>query len=574
MIERATSYINGVLSGEIISGKWIRLAMERHVNDMKRQNTPDFPYYFDEDEAARVLSMYKLFRFSKGKFAGQSFDLMGWWAAMVYMAFGWRRSTGGKRFKKIYCKVARGNAKTENLVSVGTIGFLFEGVPDAEVYWVAMVKEQAKIGWGRQKEALTLLVEDYPELASEIHIPEGRTSSHISRQSGLSFITYYGQNTKGRDGLSPSLALCDEYHEWEHNAVMDRIESGMVKVEDPSTWIITTGGYNPDGPNGQFLAACKNILEGVAPNDEVLAFIFELDEGDDWRDESVWPKANPALFHLSYRDVLLNGIRTEFNKIKTEGISKEIEFQVKNMNIEHAGKRGWMSDEIWMRGSVNVPDSELVGRKCWAGLDLANTSDFNSFVLFWPAMSAEENDVVRAYYWIPESAVDQHKLKRPFVQRWISEGHINVTLGNVTDYDVIREDIGRICAGLQLQRIAFDSKFAAAIVPRLVEDGFTCEPLQQSWAKLTPAVQYVERSVVGEMIYHGGNPVLRWNMRNVVMQYDRNQNALPSKGASADKIDGVAAMLNAVGQFVEDYSDPEKNQSSYLFEKDAEIIMF
>jgi len=574
MIERATSYIDDVLAGRIVCGKLIRLAIERHVNDLKRVGRPGFPYHFSEDEAARVLGLYEHFKFSKGKETGKPFDLMRWWAAIVYMAFGWRNNDGRKRFKKIYCKVARGNAKTANLVTIGTIGFLFDGASDPEIYWAATKKDQSKIGWDRQRSMLRMMASDIPEIGSMLRIPNGDTSSRVSRNDCLSWVTYLGKDSNTEDGLSPYYALIDEYHAWDNNGVMNVLESGMVKVDDPVTWIITTAGYNPEGPNSEFLSACKNMLEGVAPNDELLAFIYELDEGDDWKDERVWPKANPALGHDAYRETLLNGIRTEFNKIKTEGLTKEIDFKVKNMNIEQAAKRGWLSDDVWMKGGGMAPDDELKARQCWAGLDLGNTSDFNSFVLFWPPDERHKNSVVKAWYWIPESAIEQHRVKRPFVERWAAEGHITIMPGNVTDYDMIREDIVRICAGLPLQMCAFDQKFASAIIPKLIENGVPCEPLTQSWTNLTPAVAHTELAIKGETLLHGGNPVLRWNMRNVVMQYDRNGNALPSKGASAEKIDGVAAMLNAIGQWVKDTSDPTRNQGSYLFEENSELIVF
>lgn len=567
MIERATGYINGILGGEIVVGKWMCLAIERHVNDLKRVGSDDFPYYFDEDEAGRVLGLYKLFRFSKGSVSGAPFDIMPWFAALVYMAYGWRRAGGGKRFRKVYCKVARGNAKTANLVTIGVIGLLFDNVSDPEVYWAATKKDQAKIGWDRQRAMLRMLVADYPELASLLNIPNGHTSTKISRSDCLSWATYVGRDSQSEDGASPSMLLVDEFHAWDSTGLLDVYESGMVKVPDPMTWIITTAGHNPLGPNSDFLKACKNILLGITGNEELLPFIYELDEGDDWRDENVWCKANPGLGV----SVTMTGLQTEYNKIKSQGTQKEVDFKVKNLNIEHSGSAGWIPDEKWMQCAEPIGAEALRGRECWGGLDLANTNDFNAFVLFFPE-SGGSPAVLLPYYWTTEDAVETHRSRRPFVDGWVRDGVLRITSGNATDYNVIREDILEICQGFYIQSIGFDRALSNYITPMLIEDGFRMEVFVQSWDWLTPAAKYLERGIYRGELTHGGHPILRWNMANVSMQRsDRNDNYLPSKGRSAEKIDGIAASLNAIGQYLKERG--EAPQSSYLFEKESEIII-
>lgn len=559
----ALQYIHGVQSGEIVSCNWVKLAIARHLKDLQRT---DWQFYFDESEAEKILHIFTKFRYSKGDKTGQPFEIMPWFAALVYMAYGWRRNGGGRRFRKIYCKVPRGNAKTANLVNIATIGFLFDGQGDAEVYWLAMNKDQAKIGWDRQREMLRSMVADYPELAGVIDIPEGKTSSRISMKQGLSWVGYIGQDSKGKDGLNPSYIICDEYHEWPNDDLMNKMESGMVKVADPLTWIITTGGYLPNGPNSQFLAGCKNMLKGVADNDELLAFIYERDEEDEWADPATWVKVNPGIGYCLSVDTLM----TEYNKIATQGITKEVDFRVKNLNEEYASQDGWITDADWMGLKDAIDWEELRERECWGGLDLANTSDFNAFSLYFPPRYAGQKYVVVQFFWIPEDMVEKSKKSRPFLWQWAHEGHVKATLGNVTDYDVIFEDIVDICKPLRLQAIAYDRALSAYLTPRLAEAGIRMEPYQQSWGNMSPPAQHFERTVWAGELLHDGNPVARWMLANVVMQYDRNQNHLPSKGASADKIDFVMSLLNAIGQWLTDRQEPVV--SSYLLEEDTNLL--
>ena len=569
-VEKAKSYIQGVASGQIPACKWVKLAIGRHLSDLKKQNTPGFPYYFDADEADYVLGIYKYLRFTTGNVEGKPFDLMPWFATIVYMAFGWRRPGGGKRFRKVYCKVARGNAKTENLVSVGVIGFLFEGSRTPEVVWAATKKDQARIGWERQREMLKMLCKDEPSLAKELDIPKGRTATKVSHKERLASVYYLGRDSDKEDGLKPSMAIIDEYHAWDNDDILNVLESGMVKVDDPQTWIITTAGYKPQGPNTAFLKSCKRILEGRAKSDELLAFVYELDETDDWRDQSVWYKSNPGLGE----SLSIEALRTEYEKIQASGLRKEIDFKVKNLNMEAQSEKGWIPVDIWNKGDAPVTLEDFTGRICYGGLDLANTNDFNAFVLFSPSQAAEQKSLCMVWYWMPEDAVEKHRTKRPFIDEWAQQGYITVTPGNVTDYELIRRDIVAICKGVTtLSAIAFDRALSFYLTPALIEDGFRMEVFQQSWTWLTPAAKQLETMAQKGELSHGGNPVLAWNMANVVLQFDRNENYLPTKGKSTDKIDGVAALLNAIGQWLKE-RDVAPPPSSYLLQDDRDLVEF
>jgi phage terminase large subunit-like protein len=583
-IEKAKAYLSDVRKHKALHCGWIKKAVARHDADLKRKG---WEFYFDEDEAARVLGMFSFFRFSKGDVSGKPFEIMGWFAALIYLAYGWRRISGGRRFRKVYCKVPRGNAKTANLVNVATIGFLFDGQGDSEVYWLAMNKSQAKIGWDRQREMLRAMITDFPELGDAVYLPAGNTSPRMTLKTGLSWVEYVGQDSPGRDGLNPFYVICDELHEWKNDDLMNKFESGMVKVADPVTWIITTAGYYPDGPDSRFTTACKNMLDGVAEDDALLAFIYEPDDGDDWRDEKVWSKVNPGM-GIS---LTLEGLRTEYNKIQSQGMTKEVDFKVKNLNIPAIGSAGWIRDEDWMACKGDIDWEDLKGRDCWGGLDLANTGDFNAFVLFFPPIEDGQKAVVVPYFWTPEDNIDSQKRTRPFLWQWVNDGHITATPGNVTDYGRIRRDIKKICAELRLQAIAYDSKLSSYLTPDLIEDGFRMEIYQQGWSNMAPPAQFFELAIMAKpgkaagdgdpdaevfnvplmKILHDGNPVARWMMRNVVMQHSRTSlNALPSKAASADKIDFVSATLNAIGQWLTDRGTPKIG--SYLFESEVAIL--
>lgn len=329
------------------------------------------------------------------------------------------------------------------------------------------------------------------------------------------------------------------------------------------------------------------MLDGITEDNGLLAFIYEPDEGDDWKDRNVWRKVNPGMGV----SISMESMETEFNKIQSQGISKEVDFKVKNLNIPATGETGWIRDVDWMACAGEIDWEDLKERDCWGGLDLANTGDFNAFVLFFPPVTEGQKAVIVPYFWTPEDNIDAQKRTRPFLWQWANDGHVKATPGNVTDYARIRRDIRDICAPLRIQAIAYDRMLSSYLTPDLQEDGFRMEMYQQGWSNLAPPAQFFELAIMskpgkaagddelsdmnlllkGVKIMHDGNPVARWMMRNVVMQHSRTSlNALPSKGASADKIDFVAAALNAIGQWLTDRGVPKVG--SYLFDDDATVL--
>lgn len=102
-----TKYANDVLSGEIIAGELLKLATQRHLDDLKNK---DWPYYFD---AERVEGLLNFAKFVPDPDAGEPLPLMPWEIFILGSIVGWRdKRTGGKRFRNAIVSIARGQGKT------------------------------------------------------------------------------------------------------------------------------------------------------------------------------------------------------------------------------------------------------------------------------------------------------------------------------------------------------------------------------------------------------------------------------------------------------------------------------
>ena len=527
-------YLDGILSGEITTGKLMKLACGRHLLDLKKQETDDFPYYFDEKEGERWLRFALKCNHWKGEFAGKQIELMPHQQFYFMMLFGWRRADNTRRFRTSYKEIARKNGKTTECALKALGHLILDKEPGAQVYFAATKEEQARIGFGDAQE----IIKASPKLKSHYKIYTKSVTF------GNSFIKPIGSDSNTSDGFDPSYGIIDEYHAHPTSGMLNVLESGMGARRQPLIDIITTAGFNRQSPcYSETRKSSINILSGITDDESHLALIFSMDEGDDWEDEANWLKANPN-FGVSVKPEFL---RERYRKAKNEGGSKEVDFKTKNLNIWTDTERTWIPDDVWMKCNEVVSEEDLYGMPCYAGLDLASTRDICAFVLVFPMVDGRY--YVHPYFFIPElSAKERTKKDGVNYDTWIREGLMIETPGNVTDYDYIRAKINDLGKRYEIVKIGYDRYNASQLVINLGQDGFKCEPFGQGYGSMSAPTKELERLVYQDQIMHGGNPVMRWMCSNVSIEMNPAADIKISKSKSSEKVDGMVALVMGLGQ--------------------------
>jgi phage terminase large subunit-like protein len=206
----------------------------------------------------------------------------------------------------------------------------------------------------------------------------------------------------------------------------------------------------------------------------------------------------------------------------------------------------WMPMDKWdaCAGSVNA--AMLAKAPCFAGLDLASTSDLAALVLVFPQ---DVGYKVLPFFWVPEETVNRRSEKEriPY-DLWVRQGLIKATEGAVIDYEVIRRDINQLADKYAIQEIDFDPWNATHLRQDLERDGFICPEIRQGFQTLSAPTKELERLVLANELQHGNNPVLRWNASNVTIKTDPAGNIKPDKETSTDKIDGIVALITALSR--------------------------
>lgn len=540
------AYGRAVLSGQITVCKWTRLAVERHYRDM--ENGHERGLVFSEPHARHALAFFDFLRHSKDQWAGQLFELSPWQAFWVAVVFGWMRYDGTRRFRKAYKRVARKNGKSTLLAGVGLYLLAGDGVAGSEVYTAATKMEQAKITHSESE----LMVMQSPELRRHLSIYKNK----IFIPGTASKYVPLGADAKTQDGLNPHGIIVDELHAHPSRELWDVLDSATGARSQPLMYAITTAGFNGNE------SICveednyvKALLQETSHDDAYFGVIYELDDEDDWQDESNWIKANPNLGVSAHLDKLREGA------VKAANQPSALEnFLTKHMNRWVRASQLWMPAEKWRaRGRDYGFESMLEAEEVYCGLDLASTSDLCSYV-----MAASINGGTKRlwckHYLPEEKALDRNNKNRHLYEMWHRQGWLTLTPGNVTDYDFIKRDILESMDKLPIKEIAFDRWNSSQLVNDLMAEEAPMVQFGQGFISMSPAMKDFERSVFGGLIEHPNDPVLTWAIGNLVALKDAAGNIKPDKAKSADKIDPAVATIMAVGRamlFNEEDSTPQ-----------------
>jgi len=363
------------------------------------------------------------------------------------------------------------------------------------------------------------------------------------------------KNPETQDGFNPSLGVVDEYHEAKDDALLNVIESGQGARPEPLLFVVTTAGFDKQGPcYSKLRKGSIDMLMGKVEDDAHLAFVFEMDEGDRWDDPGVWPKSNPNLGVSVFPEYL----KSRLTKAKNEGASKEVDFKTKNLNMWVDAPTVWIQDETWMKNHYMIDPEELRGLRCYGGLDLAAGIDINAFSLYFPKIRFVNERWISAvlwWFWIPKTMV---KTDHFDYTEWVEKGFIRTTSGvfeNVIDHKQIINDICELTKDYMIEAVAFDQRLAYhGVVQELGVVFGTSEseefihglyPFTQSMANISLSTKQLETEISNYQLEHFNNPVARWMMGNVVLKKDPIGQIMPDKSKSQYKIDGIASMVNA-----------------------------
>ena len=536
-IERVQSWCDRSLSGEIPCCLMVKKAIERWRADLERDDL-----FFDEKAFNRFVRFAREFRHYKGPKAGDRFEPEDWQLFLMANIIGLKRkATCLRKYTYADIYVPRKNGKTYLAAIFAAFFLLKDGEAGPEVYTAAVDQAQARLCYDASAELIrrSIFAEDTKPYQWGMKSP---------KNAGV--FKPLSKDTKNKDGLNIFAAICDERHAWPNTEIYDVIKTGMGARSQPMLLSISTAGVDTSNPYFSDIEVYKDILLGVKEKDNHFLLLFCPDEGDAWDDPETWAKVNPNLgVSLS-----LDYMRSECEEARMRGGTYMVAFQTKNLNMWVDAPEVWISDDDVQANDAPFDLSQLAGSECYVGLDLASKSDISAVCLFFPRYR-----VARFLFVVPEAKVTEME-DRVDYRLWHQSGWLTVTPGKVLDEDWFVDFLLKELSPYTVRCIAYDPWAMWNIVPKLRKYESKLMAYQQSIRYMSVPTKWVETEVLSHRLNLLGNPVIRWMFRNVVVYVDPNANVKLDKARSRNKIDGVVALVDAVGGWLTKTSD---NKQAY-----------
>jgi len=562
-------YAYGVLDGSIPAGLRVRQACRRFFTWI--ENSDKKGYVLDHKKGMAIIKFFPLLlNHTKGKLAGKPFDLAPFQQFTMYNVFGWLDGEGNRRINTVYDKRAKKNGKSAEMAGLSLYMMSFEMENEAEIYVGATKEDQAKICWAAAKNFIE----------SPLANPALKALGFVCRQKEIintetgSSLKPLGGDSKTQDGINSHLSIIDEYHAHASDGVKENLESSSVQRRQPITWHITTAGTNIASVCKAYEDTCVEVLDGIKEDDNLWIMIHDIDEGDDWEDESNWYKANPLLG----RGLDISSLRKEFTKAVNQP-SKAPNFKTKHLNMWVDAPTVWIPQEIWDKNKVDhIPLEKFKKHGSFAAVDLSTTTDITAEIhLSEPDENGDR--YILPFFFCPKATIEQRsKEDRVPYRSWMDAGLLTATDGNTVDYSVVEKSICKNYYELANLCVEFDKWNASQLMNNLMEKGLEVSEFSQSIANISYPTKQFEKLVYDGKLKHDGNIILKWMLAGCVIYEDANENKKVHKGkshAGNKRVDGIVAAIMALGGSltVEEPQESKYNEmdvDEYLKSRDDE----
>ena len=524
-IENVVSeYVADVISGRLPSCRMVVLACQRYLDDWKREDL-----YFDWKAVKKFVAFSSSLKHFKGEFAGRPIDLEPWQIFIVANVFGWKKkATGKRRYTYADVFVPRKNGKTTFAAVLALYCMMLDGESGAEVYAAAVDREQARICFEASKELISVsmfsrLVKTY-------------TSSLVYQKTASSYKPL-SKETKNKDGLNPSCAVCDERHAWQTNEIYEVLKTGIGARSQPLIFSISTAGNDTSLPYFSDIKFLKEVMLGIKEKDNHFIMLYTPDDEDAWDDPLTWHKVNPN-YGVSLSPTYMEN---EYLEAKQKGGTVLAAFCTKNLNKWVDAPTVWIADDTVKENNHDLDESKLLGEPCYVGIDIASKTDLTCASFYFPKYKA-----LKYLFIIPEAKVIELE-DRVDYRRWAEQGWVTVAPGKVIDEEWYLERLKIELDKYDVKCIAYDPWGMWNMIQKFGRYQDVLLEYQQSIRYMSVPTKWFESAVLKSELNFMHNPILRWNMQNVVIYTDPNANIKLDKARSRNKIDGVVATVNAIG---------------------------
>lgn len=522
-------YAEDVLSGKIVAGQYIKLACKRYLSFFEREDM-----YFDAKAVDKVVNFISKLKHFTGSHNNKPFILSDWQYWIICSIFGFKWKEKKTRVTRTaFIEVGRKNGKSSLLAAISLYCLIADGEANAQVIFAANSAKQAQLCFSMASTFLSGLD------------PKGklfkRYRDKIKFEFTKSEIIVTAADSSKLDGLNASTFVEDELEEAPNADLWNVLETSQGMRSQPIAIAICTAGFDLSSFCYQMRLSNISILNEKAVDDTMFSAIYELDEGDNVEDEGVWKKANPNLDVTIKSDYL----RQQLQKAKNNP-ALHTSVVTKLFNVWVSSSESWIPMDYIFKSQKKWEYKDFEDSYAYVGLDLGATSDLTAISLL---INQEDKFYFRNYYFVPEECLRTNPNKDKY-RLWKKQGFLNVTPGNVTDYDYIAEVIRKINEQIPIVQISYDSWNATQFCIQMTNLGFNMIPFSQSIGSISRPTKELQRLILSGKIELYKNDVDIFCFQNVRIKRDVNGNERISKESWDLKVDGCVSMTMALGGYL------------------------
>ena len=527
--------------------KKVKTIYQRLVMDLKKPKTVSFfnkatgenethTYIFDERKSLRCIHFIEKYcRQSKGIWNGKPLKLELFQKAFLQALFGFvDKDTGLRKYKKAVLFVARKNGKSVLDSGIALYMLTKDGEGGAEIYSVATKKEQAKIVWEESKK----MVKKSPALAKRIRCLIGG----IYYDDNDSSFRALSSDSNSLDGLNAHLVIADEVHAWKDKNLLDVTYDSMGARTQPIYLETSTMGTVRENVFDIEYNYDSQVIDGTIEDETLLPVIYELDNENEWTDEECWFKANPSLGRIKS----IKNLREKVQRAKNNPIEL-VNLLCKDFNVRQNSLNSWLTFDDLNNEKVY---KEWKDSYCIGGCDLSSTTDLTSATI----LGVVKGEIrVKQMYWIPTNLLEKKVIedKIPY-DKWLAAGLVRLSGTSKIDYhDVTLWFLEQVQEfDLRPLWVGYDSWNAQFWCDEMIENGFDMVEIRQGYKTESAPLKQMKADLMDKKINYNNNPILKWNLSNVGVKVDDNENIMLSKEKARQRIDGAASLMDAYVLYV------------------------
>lgn len=533
-----TNYARAVYKGDIVASWKVKKECERHLKFLNENDE----YYFDVKESNRVIKFLEML---PNPSTGELMELEDFQRFIVGSIMAWKTKEGNRRFTKAYVSMSRKNGKSILISGLGLYDFLFGTNPKNErlITSSAQSREQASITWNMMKTQLEAIMEKSEKIKARVKIIPSK--NEIINLKDRSKIKPLSKEANNLDGYQISYSLLDEFHASSDTKVYDVVKSSQVLLDNPMNIIISTAGFNLNGPMKTEYDYLTRVLEGKEENDSYFTFIAEQDNEKEIYDSSTYEKSNPLLANKKISPTLMKNLKGDLNEaIQKQDINGTL---VKNFNLwRQSSKETYISHQDWNNCQVDENIS-VYGRSVYLALDLSRSDDLTAVGMIFP--TDDNKFFVDSHVFVGTKNPIEEKSKRDKINYMTLVETEFATLTNtqsgIINYEQVCDWLINYIESneLNVKGIMYDPWNAQAVISKLENE--TIYPLievTQNYRHLSPALKQFKLDVFEKKIQHNGNPNLGLAINNAITKTDNNGNIILDKQINRNKIDALVAL--------------------------------